>query len=109
MTAAWKRREFGWESADGTIFLERGAPMSTGGTNAWMVWVKADLVGGVEVDGRYVGPAAAPWTDPVRRLAHLTGMDRADNASPWFIHRADAGSLTEAKSSALLVLAKHGR
>lgn len=97
--AEWQRREGGYLRKDGAWFLERGARMSTGGTNAWLIMrrVGEDRIG----DGTYSyydektgGP-----------LWHLTDDGYVDTTSlmpegerpDLYAHDLDAGSLAEAK------------
>lgn len=106
VTRRYTRRRTGWLSADRLVFLERGAPMQGGQTDAWMIWLRAE-------DGEVLPPAPGEFfptltrgalVDPIRTLAELT-YTLADGED-WYVHRYDAGSLAEAKMSAEQVLAE---
>lgn len=104
----WRRLPsgLGWESDDREVVLERGAPMSTGGTNAWMIWYRAtpEEYEQAAENGRW----GAFDAQPVRRYSEVT-VSAVDPVGEWYLHGNDAGSLAEAKETAEAVLAERKR
>lgn len=98
----WKRHESGYLRSDGAWYLERGARMSTGGTNAWMIFrrVAEDVIGR---DGRFVYDLRNG--DPL--WAQPEGATKpADYTGDLYAHEHDAGTLAEAKDTVEIVEAK---
>lgn len=99
MTAGYVRAKFGYVRTDRATFIERGAPMSGGGT-AWLIWYRLDPS---EVTTDRFGSWERDNGGVVRSLHELTG--EAEWAGPeFYAHRNDAGSLAEAKDTAARVL-----
>lgn len=94
----WVRTPYGYLRRDLEVFIERGAPMSGGGT-AWLIWYRIPATE-VGVDGPIEYEIATG--DVVRTMDELTGG--ALNIKGWYIHRNDAGSLAEAKETAERIL-----
>lgn len=93
---AWKRREGGYLREDGEWFLYRGAPMSSGGTNAWLLHRRI-------AEGR-VGRDSSTCYDKrngqvLWRLSDDGYVDTApaDFTGDLYAHDHDAGALAEAK------------
>lgn len=84
--AGWRKSEYGYLSANGDWFIERGAPMFGGGT-AWLVWHRTD-----DVDES--GSFSPSNGQTVRSLTELAGEPIEGDAS--YAHVGDAGSLQEA-------------
>jgi 8-oxo-dGTP pyrophosphatase MutT (NUDIX family)/GNAT superfamily N-acetyltransferase len=80
---SWQRTERGYLSADGQFFLQRGVPMSGGGTNAWMIWERT-----TQAEADHNGE----WTQTVGDLT-----DDEIEGYEVYVHRYDAGTLEEAK------------
>lgn len=95
----WTRTRLGYLSADRHWFLERGAPMTCGGT-AWLVWHQVMDRG----DIAYTPGVGTPWYrsngNPLRTLTELTlgeATTAPNTGSGYYLHVGDAGSLAEAK------------
>lgn len=115
-TSAWRRTRMGYLSADHQWFVERGAPMTCGGT-AWLIWrqVEGSVAVGWTADpmeaqvAERVGPVrrgGSPYLvengQYLRALAELTlgeATPRSGGGRDLYQHVADAGSLAEAKGT----------
>lgn len=92
----WKRLPAGYLSHDGAWWLERGARMSTGGTNAWLIHRRV----GPDRIGRDGGTAYDEKTGDVLWRLHDDGYTESapsDFQGDLYAHDFDAGSLAEAK------------
>ena len=92
----WKRLNGGYLRSDGEWFLERGAPMSSGGTNAWLVnrRVDEDRIGrdsSTAYDKRNGNVLWAITADG------YTDTRDGDFTGDLYAHEHDAGALYEAK------------
>lgn len=108
LAPAWRRRTTGYLRADGAWFLERGARMSTGGTNAWLILrrVPEDRV------GRDGGPAYDTKTGGILWRVDEDGTTEtvdADYQGDLYVHDLDAGSLAEAKHTVTVVESEERR
>ncbi len=83
----------GYLRRDGRWFVERGAPMTDGGT-AWLLW---RVAAPAEYETDEFGSYTLLGGRPLRTLDELT-MSEVPGTS-LFIHVNDAGSLWEAKST----------
>ena len=93
----WKRLPQGYLSADGEWFLERGAPMVGGNTNAWLIHrrVGPERVGQEDTSCFYDQRSGMPlWALDDEGF---TSTARPPYDGPLYAHDWDAGSLAEAK------------
>lgn len=102
MASEWKRLACGYMRTDGQWVLERGARMSTGGTNAWMILrrIPEHQIGRdsrTAYDARTGGLA---WGLTADGQTETMGSDEERMA---FVHDLDAGSLAEAKATVAIV------
>lgn len=98
----WKRLVTGCLRTDGAWFLERGARMSTGGTNAWLILRRVPA----ERIGRDGGSAYDTKTGGILWRVDTDGTTEtvdADYEGDLYVHDLDAGSLAEAKYTVTVV------
>lgn len=81
----WRRTPYGYLSADGRWFLERGG-MMTHGCNAWLVWEQTDEEPDPE-GGIYV----------CRPRSEVTGLPAADDEPMFLDSGLEGGWLSEVK------------
>lgn len=104
----WKRDPdgTGWYSADGSAVLERGAKCEGTNTDCWMVWFRLHDEHVGQEDGFRYPKVNGENMSPLRRLSSdwLMPAAAAKIGDAWYYHRNDAGSLSEAKHTAQVVL-----
>lgn len=91
---------YGWHASDGSVFLERGAPMYGGGT-AWLVWIQVPDDEVIHEDYS-VGwdtkrPSTFGYSHILRSAEDIGGSAGARFPGKYYAHVGDAGSLAEAK------------
>lgn len=94
----WKRNPYGYVRSDGAWYLERGARMSDGGTNAWLIHRRVDetRIGRDSSSAYDTTTGNVLWG--VTADGMLTSVD-SDHTGDLYAHDFDAGSLAEAKET----------